>query len=232
MKEPKDILTKEFLEEHYINQRKSVGTIAKEQGIKSKHSVWQALKRHGLSRRSLKDSSHILTKEYLEEHYVRQNKSQATIVNEIGFKRKSIVRKALIKHNIPIREHTRSEKLEEAMKAKRIHHTIRKNYFSSLVCSAEKRGYAFEVTIDEIWEIFEKQEGRCAISGLPIVFNGYGENKNTQTASLDRIDSSKGYVLDNVQWLHKSVNLMKLDMTQQDFIDFCETIYFYNKEKA
>jgi hypothetical protein len=54
---------------------------------------------------------------------------------------------------------------------------------------------------------------------------------NLTTASLDRIDSSKGYTIDNVQWVHKTVNLMKRELNQQDFIDICNKISYYNKER-
>jgi len=37
------------------------------------------------------------------------------------------------------------------------------------------------------------------------------------TASLDRINSSKGYTLDNVQWVHKTVNIMKQGLSDEDF---------------
>ena len=42
-----------------------------------------------------------------------------------------------------------------------------------------------------------------------------------QTASLDRIDSTKGYSKDNIQWVHKDINCMKMDFSQQYFIDLC-----------
>ena len=47
-----------------------------------------------------------------------------------------------------------------------------------------------------IKELLKEQSGRCALSGLPIV-----AEEKTGTASLDRKDSSKGYVPGNVQWL-------------------------------
>ena len=44
------------------------------------------------------------------------------------------------------------------------------------------------------------------------------------TASIDRIDSSIGYVIGNVQWVHKQVNFMKGTMEQKEFIKFCKLI--------
>jgi hypothetical protein len=44
-------------------------------------------------------------------------------------------------------------------------------------------------------------------------------------ASLDRIDSKKGYVEGNVHWVHKDVNMMKRNFTEEYFINLCETVY-------
>lgn len=45
------------------------------------------------------------------------------------------------------------------------------------------------------------------------------------TASLDRIDSTKGYVEENVQWVHKDVNFMKSNLTEQRFKELISKIY-------
>ena len=47
---------------------------------------------------------------------------------------------------------------------------------------------------------------------------------NKSTASLDRIDSSKGYTIDNIQWLHKDINKMKWDFSQEKFLELCKKI--------
>jgi hypothetical protein len=49
------------------------------------------------------------------------------------------------------------------------------------------------------------------------------------TASLDRIDSSKGYIEGNLQWLHKRINIMKGNMSEKEFLDFCESVTLKNK---
>lgn len=71
------------------------------------------------------------------------------------------------------------------------------------------------------WELFLKQGKKCALSGVDLQF---GLRSEYNTASLDRIDSSKGYEIGNVQWVHKHVNFMKRDFEQQYFIDFCKKI--------
>ena len=45
--------------------------------------------------------------------------------------------------------------------------------------------------------------------------------KQNLDLSLDRIDSSKGYEIGNVQWVTKYINWAKNDLSQKDFIDLC-----------
>jgi len=81
-------------------------------------------------------------------------------------------------------------------------------------------GWPFEITIEAVWDLFLAQNRKCALSGLPLKF-GSGNKGN---ASLDRIDSTKGYTLGNVQWVDKDVNKMKMDLSQPYFIELCRRI--------
>lgn len=81
-----------------------------------------------------------------------------------------------------------------------------------------RKNIEFNLDIKDAWELFIRQDRKCALSGVDIVF---GKNK---TASLDRIDSSKGYTLENVQWVHKDVNKMKNVFDNSYFIEMCKSI--------
>ncbi len=89
-------------------------------------------------------------------------------------------------------------------------------------CSAKKRNIAFNINIEYAWEIFLKQDKKCALSGVPIEF-GNSYNK-TISASLDRINSKKGYIKDNIQWVHKHINIMKRDLSDEEFIKWCTKV--------
>jgi hypothetical protein len=102
--------------------------------------------------------------------------------------------------------------------------------WSSYQKGAEIRGLVFEVTIEYAWNLFIEQERKCALSGLPIYFDmdlgnlcKYGYQGGT--ASLDRIDSSKGYIVGNLQWIHKDINKMKMDLQEEDFFRMVKQIY-------
>ena len=91
--------------------------------------------------------------------------------------------------------------------------------------NAIARGLEFTVTIQQAWEKFQLQQGKCAISGIGLTF-GRGRLEET-TASLDRIDSTKGYIPGNLWWVHKDVNLMKLDHTMGSFLLWIDAIYHF-----
>jgi hypothetical protein len=74
------------------------------------------------------------------------------------------------------------------------------------------------------------QEGKCAISGVPLTLKAH-KRDHTGTASVDRIDSKLGYTKDNIQWVHKTVNQMKMDLEESEFFDWCNKISA-NKEET
>lgn len=85
-----------------------------------------------------------------------------------------------------------------------------------------RRPIEVTVTIEEAWALFLAQERRCALSGLLLEFPRAAKQKGT--ASLDRIDSSKGYEPGNIQWVHKRVNIMKNAVPQTQFIELCHAV--------
>lgn len=97
--------------------------------------------------------------------------------------------------------------------------------------NAQKRGIAFDLSIEEAWAIFEKQNSKCAISGLNIQFGKRGKSHNRveTTASLDRINNNIGYEKSNVHWVHKKINQIKMDMDIKEFIELCKRVNDENK---
>lgn len=92
---------------------------------------------------------------------------------------------------------------------------------------AIKRGLEFTISIEEAWDIFQSQGGKCALSGLDISLD-FHYQVNKQSASFDRIDSTKGYISGNCQWLHKKVNLMKHSHTMDELLYLVGKIYDKN----
>lgn len=117
-------------------------------------------------------------------------------------------------------EHKHKSKLNS-----KLYHQIKRN--------AEKRNIKFNLTKEFLYNLLYKtQECKCAITGVDIkisnTISGHRSNKET-TASLDRIDSSKGYTKGNVQWVHKKINIMKNNMKIEELIGWCKLIIKGNK---
>lgn len=97
---------------------------------------------------------------------------------------------------------------------------ITRQYWIQIMEGAFRRHIEFTITPEYIDSIFT---GFCESSGLPIGFanSAYGHWKGENTASLDRIDSNKGYIPGNVRWIHKNINWMKSDFSEEEFIQYC-----------
>jgi hypothetical protein len=105
---------------------------------------------------------------------------------------------------------------------------ISKTYWSGIKFGAVRRGIKFEISLSYAWSLFLKQKATCALSGVSISLkHGYKQSNvdwSTITGSLDRIDSDKGYIEGNVQWVHKVVNYIKRDLNEAEFIYWCKQI--------
>lgn len=86
---------------------------------------------------------------------------------------------------------------------------------------AAVREIPFDITIEEGYEIYQKQNSKCALTGLLISF---GNTRLKTTASLDRISSDDKYRSGNVQWVHKDVNIMKNVFSVERFVEICRLV--------
>lgn len=100
-----------------------------------------------------------------------------------------------------------------------------------IVSRANKKNFELSITKQEAYQIFLNQNKKCKLSGIDIKFAISSKDylSKNQTASLDRIDSSIGYTKNNVQWVHKNINLMKGCLSDQEFIHFCNLVSKHNK---
>jgi len=49
-------------------------------------------------------------------------------------------------------------------------------------------------------------------------------SRKTNTASLDRIDCNKSYSIENIQWVHKDVNIMRNAYSIDRFVEICKLV--------
>jgi len=94
-------------------------------------------------------------------------------------------------------------------------------YWSHIKEGAKSRNLEFTITMEEIWNMYESQNGRCVLTDLPINLPRHKSNGLRHTASLDRINNTIGYVYGNIQWIHKDINRSKSKISQDRFIELC-----------
>lgn len=85
-----------------------------------------------------------------------------------------------------------------------------------------------ELTLPYLKTLWESQSGICPYTGikmlLPETTTEHAQIHSPLRASLDRIDSTKGYVEGNVEFVCYSVNMAKNGFTKKETMDFFNAI--------
>lgn len=97
-------------------------------------------------------------------------------------------------------------------------------FYSRAKKGAEARGLCWDLNIAYLDKLWVDQNEKCAYTGEILIF---GTNSNEQTASLDRIDSRMGYVENNVQYVHKNINEMKWNWSEEKFLNAVIAVYHF-----
>ena len=95
-------------------------------------------------------------------------------------------------------------------------------YLNYLLSKAKRRGPC-SITIENLEDIWSAQNGFCALSGWQMTMR-LADGVVPTNASIDRIDSSVGYELGNVQLVCRAANVAKHDLTMNEFILLCKAI--------
>lgn len=86
-------------------------------------------------------------------------------------------------------------------------------------CKKSKKD--LDIDVEYLIEIWGRQNGHCALTNIPLVHGG--QDINVQ-ASLDRKDSSKGYIRGNVQFVCTAINYAKSTKTDDSVHEFISLI--------
>lgn len=88
---------------------------------------------------------------------------------------------------------------------------------------ARKKNLEFNITLDFLKYLWNKQLGKCALSNVNMT-SSFFVGRTSTNVSIDRIDSSKGYTMDNIQLVCMACNQMKNDLTEKELYEFCKNI--------
>lgn len=86
---------------------------------------------------------------------------------------------------------------------------------------AKSRNRIFDLNLIDLQLQIKMQNNMCVYTGEEFTENNL--------PSLDRIDSNKGYIKNNIQFVCIRVNKMKSDMTHDDFIGLCNKVSAMSK---
>lgn len=88
-----------------------------------------------------------------------------------------------------------------------------------------------DIDADFLVALWEKQDGRCTVSNIPMTtIRGNGWQVPTN-ASVDQIKAGHGYTKENSRLVCWQVNLMKGQLTDDELFLFCKMIFETYEEK-
>lgn len=95
-------------------------------------------------------------------------------------------------------------------------------YFAAKL-RAKSKELDFDLTVEFLKELWDLQEGKCAISGIPMTYI-MTEGRQHFNVSIDKINPNLGYTQNNIQLVCSAVNTMKYVLTIEELYMFCEAI--------
>lgn len=105
-----------------------------------------------------------------------------------------------------------------------------RSYLSYLKAKALNRKKGDNIDIEYLVDIWEKQNGKCALTGWDMTMI-LGEGIVQTNCSIDRIDSSLGYIEGNIQLVCRIVNVSKNNTSIDNFINLCKSVVDFNNKK-
>lgn len=99
------------------------------------------------------------------------------------------------------------------------------SFLESKLATAKTRAKSaeqeFSITHGELMEMYQIQNGYCAISGLPMT---HTRENSDFSISIDRIDNDAGYTVDNIRLVCWRANSMRNKLTIEMFLWWCKQI--------
>lgn len=115
------------------------------------------------------------------------------------------------------------ERKRELAPIQRNKHRLNLIFWSSKQ-NAKKRNLEHNVDLDYIKKLFETQKGLCYYSGREMFTDTREKENNEDSVSIDRFDSSKGYIKGNIVLCRWVINRMKNNIDFKSFIQIVSEI--------
>jgi len=97
--------------------------------------------------------------------------------------------------------------------------------FNSSKGNAKKKGIEHSISLNYLEELWNNQNGLCYYTNKPMLKSLENIKDNHDSVSIDRIDSSKGYIIGNIVLCRWVINRMKNDLSNSYFLETISEIY-------
>ena len=99
--------------------------------------------------------------------------------------------------------------------------------------SIMSRYKVIDVTLDDLKNQWDAQNGVCPFTGIQLILSNYSKINTDpiNSASLDRIDNAKGYIKGNIRWVSRAINFMKNSMSDDKVFDLFNIIHQHIENK-
>ena len=101
--------------------------------------------------------------------------------------------------------------------------------WNNLIGNAKARKLEVNITKQDVTDLYKKQNGLCALTGIPMQLVQAKRETRSRTlnhyrVSVDRVDSEQGYIKENIRLVCAYVNIMRSDMTDDQLRFWCNAI--------
>lgn len=103
-----------------------------------------------------------------------------------------------------------------------------KDQYRRLAYNLQKRDPLSTIVREDLLRLHELQDGKCAITGFDLQYvrhQGKGCNQaNLFNSSVDKIDQTKGYTLDNIRLVCFQANMMRGVLSDEQLLEWCNAV--------
>jgi len=88
----------------------------------------------------------------------------------------------------------------------------------------EKTKIKWDIKLEDVLELWDKQEGKCALTGLFMTYHKDGSGNRDLNASLDRINPDIEYLVTNIQLVCSRANTIKHTLKEDELYWWAKNI--------
>lgn len=113
-------------------------------------------------------------------------------------------------------------------------YSVFKRKYNTYKRRAKTKGIDFSLTIEEALDLFKSDCYYCGLEPQEVnaIYNGNTVDGVCKSNTIDRVDSNKGYLNENVVPACNICNKAKLQMSEEEFIKWVKRVYNFQDKKS